>query len=1072
MIFIFSAFLQKVLLVKKGEEKKLFLFLLMFLVIIMGVEMGSGVSMALFLTNVGADKLPIMFMIAAVLNFGVVVSYMYVSSSKNNTTLFYMLIGGAAVILLPARIFYPHFPAAMSYVFYIVFEFLFSSINLHFTTYLSDYFDTRESKRLFPIIFCGSRLGGILGGLVLTFFSPVVGSVNIIIIWIATLAGAAGLLGIISRRFPSQVFDYEKSSKESTMFFRHIKSGVKLLRGSLLLKSLAAGLFLLGSLSLVIKFLYSNVFLQTFPQQNQLTAFYGIYIIVANVLGLILQLTLVNRLIDSLGLGASNTLYAVSFASGFLVLVLHYDFISALWARFSDEQLESVLQDPVEGLFFNAVPDHERARAKAISSGMIKPLSEITGSIILQSVKGFLNAKAIAFMGLLMAGLYIVVSQLQNKGYVEGLMKMVRDKTLNLDDLENLRWEKASKKDLEELYKMASSEDVSISQSAVTLLLNLDEEIDFSRMAGSFFQWKPETQEEFLRDYFRRRTDFDEALLEKALVECSSNVKQVVIEYFIEVRFGRAADIIKSFLHQQDDLELQNIAVRYLVITEFPGKEEARELLKKRMESGEKEVILANLAVIRELYDEVHLEYLKKMIMDKRRVVRVEAVNTLAEIYHPRDKDHPEILKLVDRLISTGAYHETRAAVKILGKRAGAGEKQTLVGLLENPMGILREQIIETLVRNYPEDFEDYLELLESPTQSLTLKENLIFLIQKLTRKHAPYRERLMGILKGLVGNYFECIQEQDTLQKMGLEESFMIELILRSKTQLRMMILNLLGILLHQKVLISIEKALITRNPRLISNALELFENLWEKKQTKHLVSLIYPADFQEELDAAKEFTGREPPSFTSLMEKYLDPKRPRWNICAALMLIKDDGRYEIDSDTTLFLDHPDPLVQEITRTIHEKEAKEGRPAQMLTTIEKVIYLKSAPLFKSLKMDELKVIADICREKVYSDGEIIIEKGDVGFTMFIIADGEVEIFLPGSPHTTLVILKKSDFFGEMALFGTDVRSASAKAVSSAVKLLCIDRDHFLNLIYEKPDISVEIIKVLSDRIRRLETKK
>jgi CRP/FNR family transcriptional regulator, cyclic AMP receptor protein len=112
-------------------------------------------------------------------------------------------------------------------------------------------------------------------------------------------------------------------------------------------------------------------------------------------------------------------------------------------------------------------------------------------------------------------------------------------------------------------------------------------------------------------------------------------------------------------------------------------------------------------------------------------------------------------------------------------------------------------------------------------------------------------------------------------------------------------------------------------------------------------------------------------------------------------------------------------------------------------------------------------MVADIVREQVYETNEIIIEKGDVGNSMFIIAAGEVEIYLPEPNHQRLTVMEESEFFGEMALFGEDVRSASARALKPT-KLLCLEREHFLNLIYEKPEISIEIIKVLSDRLRRM----
>jgi HEAT repeat protein len=871
--------------------------------------------------------------------------------------------------------------------------------------------------------------------------------------------------------FKCQAFDFEEHSKETSQFFKHIKSGFRFLKRSSLLKALASGVFLLGLLSLIIKFLYSGTFASIYQQQDQLTAFYGIYIIIANIFGFIIQVTIAGRLINSLGLAATNTTYSVAFSSGFAGLLFFPGILSAIWARFADEQLESVFQDPVETLFYNAVPDNERARAKALASGMIKPLSEISGSLLLQVFATLLRFQHIAIIGFFLSILYFVTVQWQNKSYVNELMKMVKDNTLNLDDLENLRWEKASKKDLEDLYDMVKSQDETIRSNALTLLLHLDEDIDFKRLTESFFMWNTISQEDFLNSYFKRSTNIDDAFIVNLLDRCEGSVKIAVMEFLIETRDKRHEDRITDYINQPGDPFVQNAAIRYCILLETDNAQQAKDIFRERLKIEEPEVTWANLALIKEMYDETHLDYLRKTAGDKRRKTAIEALNTLAEIYQTRDRELPEILSLSDELIKRGAFHETRAAVRILGKRAGVKEKEALLKLLDNTSKPLIDLLLEIISRNYPSSTDEFMTILENHLTTLTMKENLILLLQKSQELTDDYKERLKNVMKGFMSDYFVSTLDHHALVQSGAGQSLMAELLNRSKAQLRIMILKILEILLHQRVVISIEKALITKNPRLISNALELFENLWDKKQVRSLVHLLHSSSEEEDLEMAKGFTGRDVPEIREIINVHLRPENPRWNICAALMLLQESralGNDQEVPDTSLFLNHMDPLVREASESVFGNIADATGNRNMLTSIEKVIYLKSAPLFKSLKMDELKVIADISKERDYAPDEGIIEKGEAGHTMFIIADGDVEIFLPGKPPRRLTVMKKNDFFGEMALFGADVRSASAKALTQ-VKLLCIERDHFINLIYEKPDISIEIIKVLSDRIRKLD---
>ncbi|MCE1246189.1 MAG: cyclic nucleotide-binding domain-containing protein [Firmicutes bacterium] len=1056
---------------KRGEGRKLFFFFLLFVFLMISVEIGSGVSMSLFLSYAGSSKLPLIFLFAAILNFCVVITYMFLTASRGNKTVFYLLLGFAVTMVFPLRILLGSHPGIASFLLYILSEFIKASVDLHFSVFISEYFDTMQAKRLFPIIYTGPRFGGLIAGLILTFCTPVIGSLNILFILVLSLLASCVVIWFISKNFKCQAFDFEEHSKETSEFFKHIRSGFRFLKRSQLLKALASGVFLLGFLSLIIKFLYSSSFATIFPDQDKLTAFYGIYIIIANILGFILQITIAGRLINTLGLAATNTTYSVAFSSGFAGLLFFPGILSAIWARFADEQLESVFQDPVETLFYNAVPDNERARAKALSSGMIKPLSEISGSIMLQLFSSLLRFQHIAIIGFVISILFFIVTQWQNKGYVDELMKMVRENTLNLDDLENLRWEKASRKDLEDLYAMVKSDDETIRNNALTLLLHLDEDIDFAKLTESFFKWGPLAQEDFLDSYFKRCAATDSAFISKVLDNSEPSVKRNVVEFLIETRDNSFDEKIRTFITDGTDPLLQNQAVRYCILMENDAAETARAIFRERLQNDETEIIWANLALIREMYDETYLDYLKKTASDKNRKTAIEALNTLSEIYQTRDKDVPEILSLADELIKKGAFHETRAAVRILGKRAGQKEKQLLMKLLDNTSKPLIDLLIEIISRNYSNSTDEFISVIDDHLTPLTLKENMILLLQKMPELSDEQKEKLKNVLKDLMSDFFVSTLDHHTLASAGLEHSLMAELLNRSKAQVRIMILKILEILLHQKVVVSIEKALITKNPRLISNALELFENLWDKKQVRSLVYLLNASSPEEDLEMAKSFTGRDVPDIGEVISVHLKPVNPRWNICAALMLLQEyrlmGNTYEF-AELELFLKHSDPLVKEAAKSVFLKTESQIGLNNMLTSIEKVIYLKSAPLFKSLKMDELKVIADISRERDYAPDELIIEKGDAGYTMFIIADGDVEIFLPGKPPKSLTIMKKNDFFGEMALFGADVRSASAKAVGQ-VKLLCIERDHFINLIYEKPDISIEIIKVLSDRIRKLD---
>uniref|UniRef100_A0A667XXB8 cGMP-dependent protein kinase n=1 Tax=Myripristis murdjan TaxID=586833 RepID=A0A667XXB8_9TELE len=105
--------------------------------------------------------------------------------------------------------------------------------------------------------------------------------------------------------------------------------------------------------------------------------------------------------------------------------------------------------------------------------------------------------------------------------------------------------------------------------------------------------------------------------------------------------------------------------------------------------------------------------------------------------------------------------------------------------------------------------------------------------------------------------------------------------------------------------------------------------------------------------------------------------------------------------------------------------------------------FLHSVPSFQSLPEDILSKLADVLEETHYSDGDYIIRQGATGDTLFIISEGQVKVAQQKSASEEPVFLNtlsKGDWFGEQALKGEDIRTASVTALGD-VTCLVIDRE-------------------------------
>ena len=127
--------------------------------------------------------------------------------------------------------------------------------------------------------------------------------------------------------------------------------------------------------------------------------------------------------------------------------------------------------------------------------------------------------------------------------------------------------------------------------------------------------------------------------------------------------------------------------------------------------------------------------------------------------------------------------------------------------------------------------------------------------------------------------------------------------------------------------------------------------------------------------------------------------------------------------------------------------------------------HLGTVPLFKDLNKKALDRLERVVRDRTFKAGETIVTQGDEGVGFFMITDGSVKVTRDGKELATL---GAGDWFGEQALLDNYRRSATVTA-ADATKTLAIMRSDFLAEVRANPDMAVEILAVLSRRLREVE---
>jgi CRP/FNR family cyclic AMP-dependent transcriptional regulator len=129
---------------------------------------------------------------------------------------------------------------------------------------------------------------------------------------------------------------------------------------------------------------------------------------------------------------------------------------------------------------------------------------------------------------------------------------------------------------------------------------------------------------------------------------------------------------------------------------------------------------------------------------------------------------------------------------------------------------------------------------------------------------------------------------------------------------------------------------------------------------------------------------------------------------------------------------------------------------------------LRSVPLFGSLDDHAATELRALLTVEDIPSGQQLFHKGDGGDAMYLIESGRIRISITDqdAQEVTLADLAQGDFFGEMALIDGRKRSADARVVEDT-RLAILSRPSFLTFVRANPDVALEMLSALSERLRR-----
>lgn len=131
----------------------------------------------------------------------------------------------------------------------------------------------------------------------------------------------------------------------------------------------------------------------------------------------------------------------------------------------------------------------------------------------------------------------------------------------------------------------------------------------------------------------------------------------------------------------------------------------------------------------------------------------------------------------------------------------------------------------------------------------------------------------------------------------------------------------------------------------------------------------------------------------------------------------------------------------------------------------DEVDLLRKVPLFAQVEPAKLKLLAFTSSRMVFQPGQELFRQGDPGDAAYLIISGQAEVVAETpAGEVPVATVGQNAVVGEIAILCDVPRTATVRA-GTRLETLKIEKEHFLRLLREFPNIAVEVMRELADRL-------
>ena len=912
---------------------------------------------------------------------------------------------------------------------------------------------------------------------------------------------------------------YHEPLQKTTSLLASLREGFQYVAQSSFLRWMAISAFVMVGINTLVQYHASGVIEQAVAGAENPEIAFSTFTAnldgISNLIALLFQFLAFGWILRRVGLGNMNLLYPVMTLITAAGIFLYPDLLFVASVAFvNTRSFRRVARDPVFALLNNALPLHTKGQARSVINAILSPIGVIIASLFLKVVP-LLPPLVLPLVILSVSVVYVFASFVLRREYTRAIVEMLQQESFSFllsqrseigvtdsTTLNMLAQRLNDSPDTDFKIFMASIIGEVGGKEAIPILSQLVTEStdELRRGVAEVLVHCDVHSEETHYLYTLWLTDADIQMQQMGLMGLEQLLGQDDEEYL-----ALAYEALQDF-----DREVYSQAIPALLHSDLPAYMGAADRkLRLMLNSVNPRVRMNGIQVVHQMGDVKEIPRLISLMDDSDDAVRLDATMVIDDLWQ---SDMPQeiydlLLQRIDSLLDDPVESVRIAELAFLGNFPTAASADTLIQALKDSSARVRSAARDSLVE-IGEQIIPHLIAITEGTDADHAKMAAIVLAQIDANRYGAKLDRYIQQLLAQIYHHYARLYALDTCRHYPsvviLENSLQTE-IDRSLEE----VFHFLSIWHGEEAISVIRESLASRHTRTRSNAIEALESL-TSPQISRSISPLFDSEISLQTLAESAHEERDVEVFQVLLDTARgdDP----WLRAVTLFALGEIGRdhpnrYRVlpelvkqdESQTELspeltpcqaMIDLKAVVVAlrfsrknkypEVEAAAHAalrnlrggdviEQAKSQEEGTVLSIVERMILLKKVRLFHNVAVDQLKVLANICEEELFKKDDIIFNEGDMGDSLYIVVSGVVNVGISsktGGEFTQLAVYRANSAFGEMTLFDNSPRSAAA-IVNEDTLTLRLRSEPLMALMVRYPDLSVELLRVLSDNLGR-----